>query len=171
MGKGTGIGQESEQPLLLPRRADGTAQSAQATLTLRPQIKPLEQAQQIVGQQRLGQGRQHVEPGIVQQAAGAVDQGLVVGGEQHDGQAAVLVLGLAHQQADGILIHQAEIAHQQLDLATGQRLDAGIAILHPLTGQSQSLISCWMWAPETGDPPAATPGSGPATPATPDSGH
>ncbi len=108
-------------------------------MPLGPQVKHLEQAQQIIGQQRLGQRRHHVETSVMQQAPGTVDQGLIVRRQQYDGQAALLVLGLTHQQADGILLHQTEIADEQCDLPFRQRLGTGIAILHPLTGEPHPL--------------------------------
>ncbi|MNC11123.1 hypothetical protein D3C75_588090 [compost metagenome] len=75
----------------------------------------------------------------MQQASGAVDQGLIVGGQQYDGQAAVTVLGMAHQETDGILFRQAEIADKQPHAPLFQRLQAAVAILHPVAGKSQHL--------------------------------
>ncbi|MNV70449.1 hypothetical protein D3C71_1634170 [compost metagenome] len=129
------IRQQAElTPHLAIPTANGALQPAQPALTLGPQIEGLEQAEQIVALQRLGQRGQHVETGVVQQATGPVDQGLIVGGEQYDGQTAVLILGMAHQQADGILLRQAEIADQQSHLALLQGPQAGIAVLYPLAG-------------------------------------
>ena len=101
-------------------------------MTLRPQIERLEQTQQIVALQRFGQRGQHVEAGVVQQASGPVNQGLIVGGQQYDGQ--TTVLGVVHQETDGILLRQTEIADQQSHVPLFQHLQATLAVLHPVAG-------------------------------------
>ena len=106
-----------QQPKLSSRLSlpatHGALEPAQPALTLGAKIEHLEQTQQIVALQRLGQGGQHVETRIVQETPGAVYQGLIMSGEQDDGQTAVVILGMAHQQADGILLRQAEITDKQ----------------------------------------------------------
>ncbi|MNP18196.1 hypothetical protein D3C76_1106640 [compost metagenome] len=73
----------------------------------------------------------------MQQASGPVNQGLIVGGQQYDGQ--TTVLGVVHQETDGILLRQTEIADQQSHIPLFQHLQATLAVLHPVAGQSQRL--------------------------------
>ncbi len=136
--RGRGTGEQPKLTLHLPLPpADGAALAAQALLTQRAQIESTQQPEQLVAIKRLGQRRQNIETGIVQQAAGTVDQRLLMGRKQHDGQPGLLQLGLVHQQTDGILLHQTEIADQQADVARRQCRKAVRFILYPLTGEPQ----------------------------------
>ncbi len=101
-----GTGEQPKLTLHLPLPpADGAALAAQALLTQRAQIESAQQPEQLVAIKRLGQCSQNVETGIMQQAASTVDQRLLMGREQHNGQPGLLQLGLVHQQTDGILLH------------------------------------------------------------------